>query len=401
MKTEDIKDMVNKLHAARLGKEEKDEIMKVLKEGKLSPLSSEKVHQFEREFAEYCGAKYAIAVSSGTAALHCALAACGISCGDEVIIPAFSFSSLPFAVLYQNAIPIFADIEMDSYCIDPDQIEEQITRRTKAIIPVHLFGHPADMKKIIEIAEKYDLIVIEDCAHAHGAEINGKKVGTFGHVGCFSFQEYKIITTGEGGIITTNDAELAQRLRVISSMDEMDYDYLSYSYRMDAIRAAIGIAQLRKLDSLIARRTEIAKRYSDELEGFLITPKTKKNIKHSFNYYACRVPTERMRNKIFFELLKEGIPVIIFYDRPLNKLSIFHKADKPCVFKCPLVSLEHFFKNRDTKFVNSESFARQHFLLPISAALNDENLDVIIEKIKKIINNVRLEYVIPLSTCLV
>lgn len=399
MGADDVREMVNKLHAARLGQEEIDEVMKVLREGKLSALSSERVSEFEKKFAEYNHSKYAIAVTSGTAALHCALAACGIGCGDEVIIPAFSFPALPFAILYQNGLPIFVDIDMESYCIDVDKIEAEITEKTKAIIAVHLFGHPADMKRIGEIAEKHDLFVIEDCAHAHGAEIHGRKAGTFGSIGCFSFQEYKIMTTAEGGMAITDDEELALRLKEVAHMSKFDYDRLSYSYRMDAVRAAIGIAQLKRLDSLIKRRNEVAERYSDQLEGFLVVPTIKKGYKSCFSYYACRAFGEHTRNRIFDELLKAGVPVIVFHDRSLNQMSIFRRSDNVCLFKCPHLSLEHLIRNRDARFQNSEKFAKEHLLFPISAGLDDEIVDIIIQKTKKVVNNIKLESTVPLCTC--
>ena len=233
-----------------VGEEEVNAVREVLLSGMY--VSGKKVKEFEEKFAEYIGTKYAIATSSGTAALHISLACLDIGPGDEVIVPPMTFFATIEAVLYQNAIPIFADVD-ENYCMDPKSIENVITNRTKAIIPVHLFGYSANMKRIMEIARKYDLYVIEDCAQAHGTEYYGKKVGSIGHIGAFSFFATKNMTTGEGGMITTNDEEVAKKAKMIRSHGMIDRDnhiMLGYNYRMTEMEAAFGLVQLSKLDQL-------------------------------------------------------------------------------------------------------------------------------------------------------
>lgn len=203
------------------------------------------VDQFEKSFQDFCGTKYAISCANGTVALHLALLACGIGKGDEVIVPTLTYIASANAVSYCGALPVFVDSEKDTWNMDPAKIEEKINERTKAIIAVHLYGHPVNMEPILKIAEKYGLIVIEDAAEAHGAEYKGKKVGSIGHIGCFSFFGNKIITTGEGGMITTNDDALNEKIRLLKNqgMDQNRkywFPVIGYNYRLTNLQAAIG-----------------------------------------------------------------------------------------------------------------------------------------------------------------
>ncbi|MEM4678904.1 MAG: DegT/DnrJ/EryC1/StrS family aminotransferase, partial [Candidatus Jordarchaeales archaeon] len=198
-----------------LGKEEEDNVVRVLRSGILTGrgVDGGMVSEFEKLFAQFLGVKHAVAVSSGTAALHASLISLGVGPGDEVIVPSFTFSATANVVLHVGAKPVFVDIDLDTYTMDPNEVRRALTPKTKAIIPVHLYGHPADMKPIMELAEDNNVYVIEDCAQAHGAEYEGVKVGGIGHLGCFSFYPTKIITTGEGGMVTTNSEELAEKIR--------------------------------------------------------------------------------------------------------------------------------------------------------------------------------------------
>ena len=230
------------------------------------------ITMFEKNFAEFCGVKHGIAVSNGTTALHLALATLGIGAGDEVIVPTLSFIATANAVHYTNARVVFADSESETWNIDPREIEKKITSRTKAIIPVHLYGHSADMDPILEIAKKHNLIVIEDAAEAHGAIYKGKRVGSFGQMGTFSFYGNKIITTGEGGIITTDDDELDNRLRFLrdhAMAPEKRYWHteVGFNYRMTNIQAALGVAQMEQVEEFIERKRQIAERYISGLSG--------------------------------------------------------------------------------------------------------------------------------------
>lgn len=253
------------------GKEEKREILDCLEKNWVT--KGPKVDLFEKRFSSYCSGKYGTATNNGTSALHTALMAIDIRKGDEVILPSLTFISTANVVLYCNANPVFIDSHPDYWCIDPEKIEEKITRKTKAIIPVHLYGHPCDMGPILDIAEDHGLYVIEDAAEAHGAEYKGGKVGALGDIGCFSFYANKIITTGEGGMCVTNNTELYERMRLLldQGMPEKGRRYyhtlLGFNYRMTDLQAAIGLAQLKKINGFIMKKRRIASEYSRLLEG--------------------------------------------------------------------------------------------------------------------------------------
>lgn len=230
------------------------------------------IDQFEAEFARFCGTDHAIAVSNGTVAIHLALIANGIGPGDEVIVPNLSFVATANAVLHAGAKPIFVDIDPFNLCIDPASIEKAITSRTKAIMPVHLYGHPADMRRITEIANAHQLIVIEDAAEAHGAMAYGKTVGSWGKCATFSFYGNKNITTGEGGMITTNDESLNLKCRYLrdhAMSKERRYWHteLGFNYRMTNIQAALGCAQLERVDALMEKRAQLYDWYLKRLSG--------------------------------------------------------------------------------------------------------------------------------------
>lgn len=230
------------------------------------------ITDLENQFAKYCGTNYGVAVSNGTVALHLALSALDIGYGDEVIVPDFTFAATINAVLYTGATPIIVDIEKDSWCISPEEIEKAITNRTKAIIPVHIYGQPCDMERINSIAEKYKLKIIEDCAEAHGAEFNGKKVGSFGHIGCFSFYGNKIITTGEGGICLTNHKELADKMKILRDHGmrknrRFYHEIVGFNYRMTNLQAAIGVAQVERIEDMLSWRSSLEQKYRQELES--------------------------------------------------------------------------------------------------------------------------------------
>ncbi|MBE9125470.1 MULTISPECIES: DegT/DnrJ/EryC1/StrS family aminotransferase [unclassified Coleofasciculus] len=246
-----------------------DYVLDVMQSGWISSLGNY-INQFEEKFAEYCGTRYALTTSSGTTALHLALMSYGIQAGDEVIVPDLTFIATANAVAYTGAKVVFVDIEEDSLCIDPVKLEQAITEKTKAIIPVHLYGHPANMIAINKLARTYNLLVIEDAAEAHGAGINGQKTGSLGDCGVFSFYGNKIITCGEGGMITTNDEEFYKRAKhlrdhAMSSSKRYWHDELGYNYRMTNMQAALGLAQLERIDELLNRKLEIFERYHKNL----------------------------------------------------------------------------------------------------------------------------------------
>jgi len=293
-------------------KEDVEAVAKALKEKALS--QGRYVQSFEGQFAKYVGVKRAVAASSGTTALHIALAAIDTSSNDEVITPSFSFVATANSALYQGAKPIFADINPLTYNINPDQIKSKITRKTKAIIPVHYAGQPADMDPILEMAEKHDLYVIEDAAEAHGAQYKRKKAGSLGDLNCFSFYPNKNMTTGEGGMITTNDDELAEKMRMIRSHGQ-DQRYhhvmLGYNYRMTDLQAALGLVQLRRLDWVVAKKVEKATYYNERVgelfDDRIQTPYVAPYATHVYMFYPIRFKNNATREKAIKRLEEKGI----------------------------------------------------------------------------------------------
>jgi perosamine synthetase len=252
---------------------EKAYILDVIESGWISS-AGKYVTAFEEAFAKYCGVKHGIAVCNGTAALHLALTALGVGKGDEVIIPDFTMIASGFAVCYTGAVPVFVDAEPETWNIDPEKIEEKITKRMKAIMPVHIYGHPCDMKPILEVASKYGLKIIEDAAEAQGAEYNGRRAGGLGDIAAFSFFANKIATTGEGGMVVTNDDSLAERCRYyknlcfpLSGPRNYRHDHIGFNYRMSNVHAAIGLAQVERIDHYVEMRRKVHALYEKHLGG--------------------------------------------------------------------------------------------------------------------------------------
>ena len=309
------------ISAPMLGQEEKQAILQVIDSGQLA--QGKRVKAFEEAFAAVCGVKHAVATSSGTTALHAAVLAHGIGPGDEVITTPFTFIASANAAVFTGARRVFVDIDERSYNIDPCRIEAAITPRTKAILPVHLFGNPCDMDAIMAIAKKHGLIVIEDACQAHGATVQGRKVGSFG-TGCFSFYPTKNITTAEGGIVTTNDDVIADRLRLIRSHGQRERYYhesIGYNFRMTEIQAAIGLAQLEKLASFTRARQEHARYLSERLQG-VVTPTFAPGLEHVFHQYTIRVP-DAERDALAEHLHEKGIGTMIYYPVPVHRQKVY------------------------------------------------------------------------------
>lgn len=319
-----------------IGDEEIEAVKKVLLSGQY--VSGKKVREFEAAFAAYHGVKYAVAVNSGTAALHTALAVLGVGPGDEVIVPPLTFFSTVTAVLHQYGVPIFADIDPDGYCMDPADVEKKITRKTKAIIPVHLYGGAAEMNEIVGISQKHGLKIIEDCAQAHGTKYRDRKVGSIGDIGAFSFFATKHMTTGEGGMLITDNPEWAEKARMIRShgMSDRDHhDLMGYNYRMNEIAAAIGIEQLKKLDDFndkrIANSLYLIEALNKRNIPWLKTPVLKEYIKHTFFWCPLLIHEERLgvTTREWVKRLRDsGVETRNRYWEPLYRQKILLAKDK-------------------------------------------------------------------------
>jgi perosamine synthetase len=318
----------------KIGEKEVDYVVKCIRSGWISSLG-EYVAKFEEEFAKYCGCKYGIASNSGTTALHLALSTLDIKVGDEVIIPTFTMISTVNAVTYTRAKPILVDTEFSTWNIDVSKIEEKITECTKAVMPVHTYGHPVDMDAIVELAEKYGLYVVEDAAEAHGAEYKGKRTGCIGDMGCFSFYANKIITTGEGGMIVTNNEELAEKARWLRAHafgrhgKHFYHEALGFGYRMSALQAALGLAQLEHIDEFVSIRRNNAKLYNSllsELGEKITLPPEAPWAKNVYWMYSILIQNNFgiSRDELMKKLELEGIETRTFF-YPIHVQPIYAK----------------------------------------------------------------------------
>jgi dTDP-4-amino-4,6-dideoxygalactose transaminase len=321
---------------------EEQALLRALRSGKWGKLDGGEVAAFEKKFAEYHGAKFGIGVCNGTVSLRIALMAAGIEAGDEAIVPPYTFLATATAVIEANATPIFVDVDRETFNLDPSQIEAAITKRTRAIIPVHLGGLPCDMDAIMAIARKHNLIVIEDAAHAHGSEYKGRRVGSIGHMGSFSFQSTKNLTSGEGGIILTNDEKLAQRCRSIHNCGRVpggkwyEHHVIAGNYRLGEFAGAILNAQFERMDEQTNRRDENGK-YLDEklarVPGITVQKRTAdctRNAQHLYCYRFDEKVFGVTRARFVEAMNKEGIPVSEGYVLPLNRQPLFlNKAFGP------------------------------------------------------------------------
>lgn len=338
-----------------------------------------KISEFEQKVCEYTGAKYAVAIANGTAALHAACFAAGIGEGDEVITTPITFAASANCAFYCGARPVFADIKPDTYNIDPEDIRRKITPRTKAIIAVHFTGQPCEMDEIQAIADEYGLTVIEDAAHALGADYKGKRIGSISDMTTFSFHPVKHITTGEGGMITTNDEKLYQRLKLFRShgitrdsevmtrndgawfYQQMD---LGYNYRITDIQCALGVSQLKRLNQFVARRRELVKRYNEAFADLpeIICPAQKEGCHNSYHLYVIQV---EHRDEVFAKLREANIGVNVHYIP---------------VYQHPYYQ-EHGY--REVCCQNAEEYYRRAITLPLFPELADEEQEYVIEQVKK------------------
>jgi perosamine synthetase len=336
------------------------------------------VEKFEGMLSDYTGTKYAVVFNSGTSALHATLLAYDIGRGDEVIVPSFTFIATANAPLFVGAKPVFADIEKKTYGLDPEDVERKIDKKTKAIMPIHYGGCPCLIKELAQIARKHNLLLIEDAAESLGAAIDGKKVGTFGDCAILSFCSNKVITTGEGGAVLTNSAELYEKLKLVrshgraetsnyfSTTEYMDYVTLGYNFRMSDITAALGIAQLKKVDRIIDRRREIAENFSARLSVIreLDIPHPPDGFSHIYQMYTIRMKDgQEKRDALLTHLSKNGIMAKVYF---------------------PPVHFAHFYRNRlgyNCELPVTEKVSREVLTLPIYPSLVEEEINYIVDNV--------------------
>jgi len=357
--------------APQIGEEERQAVLAVLDSGQLA--QGPVVEDFERAFARFCGVANAVAISNGTAALHLLLLAHGLKAGDEVITTSFSFVSSANSALFVGARPVFVDIEQDTYNLDPDRVEGAITPKTRAIMPVDLYGHPAAVAEIREIARRHDLVVVEDACQAHGATIDGVKTGALGVSAAFSFYPTKNMTTSEGGMVTTDDDELAAKVRVLrqhGATTRYRHEVLGYNFRLTELAAAIGRAQLAKLDRFNQARRRNAAILSHGLAGIpgLVTPIERQGYGHVYHQYTVRV--EKDRDRVSERLRELGVGTAIHYPIPVHKQPLYIDLGYGSI-SLPI----------------SERMAGQVLSLPVHPGLTDADLDRIIESVRSAVTS--------------
>ena len=349
-------------------------IKQALMEGRLT--SGTFVKKFEELFAQWLNIKYAVAVNSATAALHTVLLALKIKEGDEVIVPTNTFVSTAFSVLYVGAKPVFADSDEHTFNVSPDDIQNRITPKTKAIIVVHLGGNPCDMDPILEIAQEKGIFVIEDAAHGHGSQYKGKPIGTLGIAGCFSFYPSKIITTAEGGIVTTNNKELAERIKIIRNVGRASFGpsgiiQLGYNYRMSEIHAAIGLVQFKHMKEFVSKRNYLANQYTKLINkdvSWLIPQKITPNAYSSYYAYILR--------------MSEDSP---FKDNEELRKYLLSKSIESSILYHP-VHMQPYFKSKfgytDNMYPIAEMLGEKSIALPLYNGMHEQEIENVVTVLK-------------------
>jgi perosamine synthetase len=355
-----------------IGEEEVEAVAAAIRDGEISGSFGQNIPRFEEEFAAYVGSAHGIAVTSGTTALHLAVAAAGIGDGDEILISASTNIASALAAYHNGAVAVPVDVEADTWNLNLDLVEELITPKTRAIMPVHLFGHPVEMDRLQEIARRHDLLVIEDCAESHGATVRGRMTGSFGELSCFSFYANKIITTGEGGMVLTHDDHLARRLRLLRNLafqkPRFFHEAAGFNFRMTGYAAAMGRAQLKKIDHFIEQKRRVASTYNRllaELPG-IRTPVERDWARNVYWMYSVVVEPELGldRDGLATALLEHGIETRTFFC-PLNM--------QPCLQRQPGF--------REVPCPVAEDLWRTGMYLPSSISLSDTEIESIVEEI--------------------
>lgn len=352
----------------QIGDEETNAVLGVLGSGQLA--QGPVVEAFENEFAAWCGVKHAVAVNSGTAALHLLMLANGVGDGDEVITSPFTFVASANVALYVGARPVFVDVEPQTLCLDPERVESAITPNTRAILPIDLYGHPAAIDELREIADRHGLVLIEDACQAHGALIGNRKTGALGVGASFSFYPTKNMTTAEGGMVTTDDESVADQVRLLrqhGATERYQHVALGYNYRMTEISAAVGRVQLAKLDHLNERRRRNASLLDEGLAGLagVTTPRERPGYRHVYHQYTVRI--EHDRDGFQKRLSELGIGTAVHYPLTVNRQPLY-------------VGLGY----RDVSMPIAETAAEQVLSLPVHPGLSDADLDRIVDSVRKV-----------------
>jgi len=346
-------------------------VVEVLRSGRLA--LGPKALEFERQIANYIGVKHAIAVSSGTAALHLLIRAMGLKSGDEVLVPSFTFASSVNAILYEGATPVFVDIVPDSYNLDPVDLSRKVTPRTKAIMAVDVFGHPVDWDAILDIADRYNLKVIDDSCEALGADYKGRKVGQFGDAAAFAFYPNKQMTTGEGGVIVTDDDEIATLAQSLRNQGRdamgawLEHVRLGYNYRMDEMSAALGLSQCARLETFLSKRAKVAARYTDHLRdlSWVRPPIVRPEVRMSWFVYVITLAEGLERDAVMRALAEAGVPSRGYFS-PIHT--------QPYI-------LERFGDLSGTLPV-TESVASRTIALPFSSVMTEDQVDYVCEALE-------------------
>jgi perosamine synthetase len=356
-----------------VGEEEAEAVLAAVRRGEISGSFGESIPAFEQKFAAYVGAKHGVAVTSGTTALQLAVAAAGIGPGDEVLVSASTNIATALAAYHNGAVPVPVDSEDETWNLDLDLVEELVTGRTKAIIPVHLFGHPVDMDRLLGLAERHDLVVIEDCAESHGATVRGRMTGALGDMGCFSFYANKIITTGEGGMVTTNDDDLAERLRLLRNLafqrPRFLHEHAGHNFRMTGYQAAMGLVQMDRIEFILEQKRRVAQTYNRLFEDVtgIATPVELQWARNVFWMYGIVVTED-------FPLTRDEL-IAYLGDREIESRTFF----------CPM-NLQPFLRRQDgfreMACPVAERLWERGMYIPCSIDLGDDTLAEIVDTIR-------------------
>jgi perosamine synthetase len=356
-----------------IGEEEAEAVAAAVRRGEISGSFGEEIPGFEQEFADYVGARHGVACTSGTTALHLAVAALDLDPGSEILVSASTNIATALAAHHNNCVPVPVDSEAETWNLDLELLEGLISERTRAIIPVHLFGHPVDMDRLSEIAERHNLVVIEDCAESHGATVRGRMTGALGHMGCFSFYANKIITTGEGGMVTTNDDALAERLRYLRNLafgqPRFVHQNAGFNFRMTGYQAAMGRVQLRKVDHILEQKRRVARTYNELLADVpgVQTPAEKDWARNVYWMYAITVGEEfpLSRDQLMGSLREADIESRTFFC-PMNMQPFLREQDGFRDVPCPV----------------AERLWETGLYLPCAITLSDDEIAHVVEQIR-------------------